>query len=259
MLTTMPRQRKWMLYGGVPVLLGIGLLVKAIQPSQEPPVVVEVTAPVQGVVALGRLEPAGGVIKLSVPNAADSRVNQILVSEGDQVEAGQVIAILQGIERREADLRDAQAEVRLQEAALAKAQRGDAKRSQLVAQQAALDQITAQLQAETRQRQAAIASAEATLREAQLSYERQQMLQVEGAISQADLDQAQLALDTAEATLIERQASLEQTTQTLQAQRTQAEAQLAELQEVLPVDVAIAQEQLNKARIAVEQRQADLE
>ena len=50
------------------------------------------------VVALGKLVPQGKVIKLSVANAEDSRVNQILVKEGDYVEANQVIAILQGIE-----------------------------------------------------------------------------------------------------------------------------------------------------------------
>jgi HlyD family secretion protein len=37
------------------------------------------------VTALGRLEPAGEVIKLSVANAQDSRVNQLLVTEGDRV------------------------------------------------------------------------------------------------------------------------------------------------------------------------------
>ncbi|ESA37777.1 abc exporter membrane fusion family [Leptolyngbya sp. Heron Island J] len=226
----------------------------------EPETVTDVSpAPTNQVVALGRLEPAGGVIKLSVPNAADSRVNQILVREGDQVIAGQVIAVLQGIERRNADLRSAQAEVRLRAAELAKAQQGEAKRAQVAAQQAAIAQLNAQLQTETRQRQAAVASAEAALQEAQLSYERYQMLATAGAISRADLDQAQLALSTAEATRVEREAGLAQTIQTLQAQLTRAQAQLAELNEVLPVDVTIAQESLNQARIEVEQRLADLE
>lgn len=41
--------------------------------------------PVDSVVALGRLEPEGEVIRISVPNAQDSRVNQVLVEEGDWV------------------------------------------------------------------------------------------------------------------------------------------------------------------------------
>lgn len=267
MLPSYP-SKKWptpFTYGATAtLLLSLWTLTRAAQspasnPNATPAEFAIEVAPARDVVALGRLEPAGGVIKLSAPNAADSRVNQILVSEGDVVEAGQVIAVLQGLERRDADLRDAQAEVRLREAELIKAQRGDAKQAQIAAQQAAIARIEAQLQAETRQRQAALASADAVLQEARLSYERQQMLQQEGAISRAALDQAQLALSTAEATRMEREADLDQTIQTLQAELAQAEAQLAALREVLPVDVAIAQEHLNQARIAVERRQADLE
>lgn len=216
-------------------------------------------APVTAVVALGQIEPQDEVIKLSVPNAQDSRVNQILVKEGDFVKANQVIAILQGIDRREADLRDAEADVRLRQAELAKARQGDTKKAQLAVQRAASTRLEAQLQAETKQRKAAIASAEATLREAKLTYQRRQALVQAGAIGRADKDEAQRELATAQATLTERRAELEQTVTTLQAESVQERAKLAELQEVRPVDIEIAQEQLVKAKIAVEQRRADLE
>ena len=55
---------------------------------------VPVDVEIDSVVALGRIEPKGEVIRLSVSNAADSRVNEIRVSEGDWVEAQQVIAVL---------------------------------------------------------------------------------------------------------------------------------------------------------------------
>jgi HlyD family secretion protein len=214
---------------------------------------------VTAVVALGRIVPEGEVIKLSVSNAEDSRVNQILVKEGDFVQANQVIALLQGIDRRKADLRDAEAEVRLRQAELAKAKQGDAKQAELVAQQALINRQSAQLRAETRQKQAAIASAKATLREAQLSYQRQRALAQEGAIGRADVDIAQRDFETAQATLREKQADLEQTLTTLQADIAQERAKLAALQEVRPVDVEITQAQLEKARIAVEQAKADLD
>ncbi|MEM7762152.1 MAG: HlyD family secretion protein, partial [Cyanobacteria bacterium P01_A01_bin.40] len=70
------------------------------------------------VVALGKLIPKGEVIKLSVANAEDSRVNQILVEEGDRVEEGQVIAILQGFENRQRDLEEANKQVELAQAKL---------------------------------------------------------------------------------------------------------------------------------------------
>lgn len=70
------------------------------------------------VVALGRIQPFGEVIKLSVANAQDSRVDQILVKEGDRVQSNQVIAVLQGIERKQADLRDALTDVKLRQVEL---------------------------------------------------------------------------------------------------------------------------------------------
>ena len=57
--------------------------------SAEPSAAVELSS----VVALGRIEPEGEVIRQSVSNAADSRVNENRVSEGDRVEAQQVIAV----------------------------------------------------------------------------------------------------------------------------------------------------------------------
>ncbi|MBW4511795.1 MAG: HlyD family efflux transporter periplasmic adaptor subunit [Scytonematopsis contorta HA4267-MV1] len=216
-------------------------------------------APVTSVVALGQIEPEGEVIKLSVPNAQDSRVNQILVKEGDIVKANQVIAILQGIDRLEADLGDAETDVRLRKAELLKVQQGDAKKAEITAQLAKITRLEAQLKAESKQKQAAIASAEATLREAQLNYQRQQTLAKQGAISRVNADAAQRELATNEATLTQRKADLEQTITTLQAEITQQKAGLAQLGEIRPVDVEIAKAQLEKAKIAVVQRKARLE
>ncbi len=216
-------------------------------------------APVTSVVALGQIEPEGEVIKLSVPNAQDSRVNQILVKEGDIVKANQVIAILQGIDRLEADLGDAETDVRLRRAELLKVQQGDAKKAEITAQLAKITRLEAQLKAESKQKQAAIASAEATLREAQLNYQRQQTLATQGAISRANADTAQRELATNEATLTQRKADLEQTITTLQAEIAQQKAGLAQLGEIRPVDVEIAKAQLEKAKIAVVQRKARLE
>jgi HlyD family secretion protein len=204
--------------------------------------------PVSAVVALGRIEPEGEVIKLSVSNAQDSRVNQILVKEGDFVKANQVIAILQGIDRRQADLRE-----------LRKAQQGDAKLGQLAAQRAAIERLQAQLQTQTVQRKAAIASTEATLRNAQLTYQRRQALVREGALRRDELDTAQRDLATTQAELATRQAELDQTVRTLQAEIAQEQAKLRELQEIRPVDVEIARAQLEKARILVTQKKAILE
>lgn len=216
-------------------------------------------APLNSVVALGRIVPRGEVIKLSVPNAQDSRVNQILVKEGDFVQANQVIAILQGIDRRQADLNDAIAEVKLRQAELRKAKQGETKPAEKLAQAAKIEQLKAQLKSERLQKEAAIANAKAVLAEAKRTYQRRESLQKQGAISLADFNIAERDLEAATADLADRQAALQQTVTTLEASIRQEEAVLENLKQIRPVDVEIAQAQLEKAQVAVSQRRADLD
>lgn len=226
--------------------------------SPNPTASVVAVAQPDAVITLGRLEPVGEVIKLSVPNAQDSRVDKILVQEGDRVQANQVIAILQGIDRRQAELRDAEAEVALRQAELAKAQQGNAKPAQIAAQTATITRLEAQLNAETQQRTAAIASAQSQVRRMEQEYDRRRQLAAAGAINQAELDRIREDRATAIAGLAQREAELQQTQSTLAASIQEETAKQTELQQVLPADVAIAQAQLDKAQILVEQRQANL-
>jgi HlyD family secretion protein len=232
------------------------------QAESESAAEVAVPAPVvppNQVVALGRLVPQGEVIQLSVPNAADSRVNQVLVQEGDRVQPGQIIAILQGFERRQRDLEEAQKTVEFYQARLNQIRLGDAKQAELAAQAANIARLEAQMQNEILEREAAINSAEAALRQAESTYDRNASLAGAGAISAQVLDQSRESLERAQATLEERQAQLSTTTETLKKQIDQERQTLAQLQEVRPVDVRVAQVELERAQIAVEQRRADLE
>ena len=252
------------LLGKYSIILGLAILAGACNvdsqaQTQEPPETqTQVNRP-QQVVALGKLVPKGEVIKLSVANAEDSRVNKILVEEGDRVEEGQVIAILQGFENRERDLEEAEKEVELAKARLEQVRAGDTKQAELAAQRANISRLESQLRNETVEREAAIASAEAQLRQAQLTYDRNQSLQQQGAVTQQALDEAQEALDMARATLDERKAQLSNTRQTLQQEISQERENLARLQEIRPVDVKVAEIELEKAIVAVKQVKADLE
>lgn len=243
---------------GLMMLLSGGMACTRAADSASPSPMVN-AAPINTVVALGRLVPDGEIIKVSVSNAQDSRLNQIFVKEGDRVQVDQVIALLQGIERRQANLQDAEAEVKLRRAELVRVQQGDAKAAEVGAQQAAIEQIQAQLQSDRQQKKAAIASTQAILKEAELTAKRRRMLQQKGGISLADLNEAERDLDTTRATLQERQADLRGSETTLEASLRQAQAQQAQLQEVRPIDVEIAQAKLEKALIAVKQSRADLE
>ncbi|WP_244141938.1 efflux RND transporter periplasmic adaptor subunit [aff. Roholtiella sp. LEGE 12411] len=211
------------------------------------------------VVALGKLVPEGDVIKISVVNAQDSRVNQILVKEGDLVKANQVIAILQGQNKAEQQLRDAQANVTIKRSQLLKIQQGDFKQGEIVAQRAAITELDARLRTETKQRQATIAQAQATIRNTQLQYQRYVILAQEGAIKRSELDDAQEKFDRAKAVLLQNRAELDNTTSTLQAQLAKEKANLKRLQEVRPVDIEIAKAELEQAQIQVEQQKAQLE
>ena len=227
--------------------------------NDQPQTPVEVIPPVTNIVALGRLAPKGEIIKLSVPNAEDSRVNQILVEEGDKVKAEQVIAILQGFERRQRDLEEAKKNVEFFRARLDQTKSGDAKQAEIAAQRANISRLQAQLRTETAVRKAAIDSAEATLRQAETNYQRRVSLENEGAISSEEKDLAKEQLETAQATLEQVNAQLNNTVETLQEQINQEEKNLARLQEVRPVDIRVAEVELERAIIAVEQREADLD
>ena len=220
--------------------------------------VVEI-APAKAVTALGRLEPQGEVIKLSVANAADSRVNQLLVEEGDWVEAEKVIAILQGLDKKQAELAESRQNVTIYQARLAQIEAGDAKVAEIAAQQAVIDQLEAQLRTETTERQAAIARTQAELRNAEQNYQRYQALHHEGAIETATLDDRRETFETAQATLNEAEAQLANTVSTLQERIRQEQASLSKLREVRPVDQQVVQAELDHAIAQVNRIKAELE
>ncbi|MEL7359691.1 MAG: HlyD family efflux transporter periplasmic adaptor subunit [Cyanobacteria bacterium J06555_13] len=211
------------------------------------------------IVALGQLKPKGEIIQLSVPNAEDSRVNQLLVQEGDLVNEDQVIAVLQGFERRQRDLQEAEKTVELYQARLDQLLAGEGNPSEIAAQEAAIAELNAQQRNQILEHEAAIASAEAELTQAQITHQRNTTLVREGALSQAQLDQSNETLAMAQASLARHQAQLSNSVQTLAEQIEQERNFLANLSEVRSTDVAVAQVELERAEIAVAQRLADLE
>lgn len=71
------------------------------------------------VVALGRLVPNGGTLAVALPSGAgDARVARLLVSEGNRIEAGQVVAELDNLPQLLAARASAQSTLAGQEAAL---------------------------------------------------------------------------------------------------------------------------------------------
>lgn len=110
---------------------------------------------------LGRIEPAGGVVRLSGPSALGSVLVELNVKEGDWVDKGQVIAMLDSYALRRADM--ARIEVELQKA------QQQLKREQQLASTSATSQVKLEVaQLDVKSFQAALEAAKANLELAQV-------------------------------------------------------------------------------------------
>jgi HlyD family secretion protein len=103
-----------------------------------------------GVSALGRLAPEGEVVAVAPGSASDGgRVERLLVAVGDPVKAGQVVAVLDTYKRREAAVRQSQAQVDVSRAKLAQVKAGR-KPEDIRAQEALVSRNEAELGAAER-------------------------------------------------------------------------------------------------------------
>ncbi len=252
------------------------------------------STPAPVVTALGRLEPQGEVIQLSAPSSIQgTRVDKLLVKEGQRVRAGEVVAILDSRDRATAALEQAKEQVQVARAKLAQVKAG-AQAGEITAQEATIDRLNAQLRGETIAAVAAIARLEAELqgqqetlqatvarteaqrRNAQNDYQRYQSLYAKGAISAQELETRRLSAETTKEQVNESQATRKQAMSTLQQQLNEAKANrdktvqslrqeineatatLNKIAEIRPTDVQVVQAEVKSAIAAVKQAEADL-
>jgi HlyD family secretion protein len=213
---------------------------------------------VETVAALGRLEPQGEVIKLAAPTSTEgSRVEQLLVKQGDRVKAGQIIAILDSHDRLQAALQEAQEQVSVAQTKLAQVKAG-AKLGEIQAQQAAVARLEAEQRGNIAAQRATVARLEAELDNAQAEDRRYQALFQEGAISASVLDSKQLVVRTAQKQLQEAQATLNRIQSAQTQQISEAKSTLNRIAEVRPVDVRVAESEVRSALASVKRAQANL-
>ena len=176
-----------------------------------------------GVSALGRLAPHGEVLKIApVSGSEGGRVDRLLVSVGDWVEPGQVLAVLDPYRRREASVQKAQAEVGVARAKLAQVLAGP-KREEVEAKEALIKKW------------------EAEVRGAERDLGRAGILLKRAAGSRQDFDDETVKYETARESL------------------DQAKADLAALKAIRPADVKVAEAELVQAQAGLELARADLE
>lgn len=141
------------------------------------------------VVALARLQPAGGIVSVALPQGAgDARIEQILVDEGDIVAEGAVLAVLDSLVLHESALTSAESTLAIRRAALAQAR-------------VQIEATEAELRAQSRGAEATLAAATRELARASSLFER-------GATTQAIREDAERAVDAARADLDRLMASL---------------------------------------------------
>jgi HlyD family secretion protein len=177
------------------------------------------------VVALGRIIPRGDVISVATPSGAgDSRIAQMRVSVGDDVEAHDILAVLDNLPQLQSAVASAQAALRVGEASLA--------------------QTRASNTASLSEAQASLDRAQATANVAQLELNRVTTLFERGVSSRTDLDLA-VATATQSARDVERaQATL---------------SRYATGSKVVQADIAVAEANLGAARAVLASSEQDLE
>ena len=247
------------------------------------------------VTALGRLEPETEVIKLSAPLALDGdRIVEVLVKEGDNVKVGQVIAILQSRDLLKNSVIQSTKQVKVAQAKLAQIKAG-AKSGEIQEQSAIVERIKAQYAGDKQSQQENIAriSAQwegdriaqiatinkltAELKNAESEYQRYQQLFAEGAISNSVIDSKRLNIETAKQTLNESQAilkrinttankqlaeakvALNRINNTSNKQISEAKAKLNSIAEIRPVDVQLAQTEVESAIANLKKAETELE
>ena len=211
------------------------------------------------ITALGRLEPESEVVTVAAPLAlSGDRLEQILVQEGDRVQQGQIMAVLDSRTRLENNLQQAQEQVRVAQAKLAQVEAG-AKAGEIEAQRAEIERLRLELAGENQAQAATVTRLRAEANNARTDLDRFELLYQEGAIAASTLDNKRLAWQTAQSQLDEAQASKNRTVKTLQAQLQEAQATLNGVAEVRPTDLHAAQAEVNSAIAARKQAKIDLE
>ncbi|MEM9215276.1 MAG: ABC exporter membrane fusion protein [Cyanobacteria bacterium P01_F01_bin.150] len=211
------------------------------------------------VTALGRLEPQGETIQLSAPSSSQGqRVERLMVQEGDRVDVGQVIAVMDSHNGRKAALEEAIALVEIAQSQLAVVQAG-AKQGEINAQRAEIARLEADYQGEMAAQQATVARLQTELNNAEVDYRRFDSLYQEGAIAESERDRQRLARDTANERVQEAQAVLARLQSASPQTLSRARSTLDQIAEVRPVDIQVAQAEVSRAIAARNQAQANFD
>lgn len=198
------------------------------------------------VVALGRLEPQGEVVRVSGPTG--ERIQRLSVKQGDRVKTGDVLAYLESYGERKAERDYAASQlVEAEQKLRATTVYGQ---TQIQEAQTRIQQIEKPGLAEVEAQRARIRELEAALTLANQDLQRSQNLYDLGAISQQELDQQLTEVRQTQEQLNNARASLTQIEARRRTEVQNAEAQLQAQQANLP---------LSQVQVSVESARQNLQ
>jgi HlyD family secretion protein len=237
------------------VVVASSILARRFKP-EDPPAQAPLTASPQGIAALGRLEPKGEIIAVSAPAQMEgAKVERLLVSLGEQVNAGQVIAILDNHERLKRALELARQQWNVATMKLKQVEAG-AKTGEILAQTSRIEQLQRELEGQITSQSLSIKRLDYERRNAQTECRRYSHLFNAGAVSASQRDNICLQADTSQQQRLEAEAQLQRTRRTLTQQINEARSNRAAIAEVRPIDVAVAEAVVDEARANVRQAEA---
>ncbi|AFZ48600.1 ABC exporter membrane fusion protein, DevB family [Cyanobacterium stanieri PCC 7202] len=260
--------------------------------SESPPPSV---ATIEAVSALGRIEPQGEVLRVAAsPTMAGAKVRSLLVSQGDFVSQGEIIATTTDYDTKQAELERARRDLEVAQANLDIVRAG-AKEGEINAQRATIERLQAQIAtqrevdnarlsrlraqitSERIERQATVDRLKAELENAENELRRYRDLVADGVVSQSEFESRELTFRTAQRRYQESEATYQKTVNTLNAeiaevealagqnirtltkQINEAQARLAEIAEVRGVDVAASEAEVRRAMATVNQAEIEFE
>jgi HlyD family secretion protein len=221
--TSAGRRCRWRrVAAGVAVVAVAAVAVVAWRNRSVPAPVVTAAPVALNVHSLGYLEPKSEVIRLAAPSTMEqTRVERLLVAEGDSVRSGDVLAVLDNYQRRSAAVAEAEARVAVEQAKLEQIKAG-AKPGDLAAQKAM------------------VSRANSVLNESLIDLKRSERLVSRNAAPAAELDDAKLKVESAREDL------------------KHAESTLESLSEVRTVDVNQQERQITAAEASLAMARAEL-
>lgn len=208
--------------------------------------------------ALGRIEPESEIRKVAVPGAvAGDRIENILVKENEYVKKGQPLATLNSQETLKAAYDESIQLVAVAQSKLDQVKAG-AKESEVKAQEFRVGAFQSRLDSEKKAQDEIVERERYQMEESKRQWDRFKKLCEEGAVSASEADRYYVSYKTHEKNLQEAIDKREGKIKSLEALVASNEQTKQKIAEIRPVDVKLAESELNKAKAGRNKAQKEL-